>query len=209
MGSGRRYLLVRDDDAPWPDGPPLELRSEGLWAAATCETPLAHWGIGLEAFAVAFDDPLEAWGREWGDRVALGFDLEWEDEGGQPCRWDDGYVRWGSVHGEVLVGEHAEVETIDVDAVGVRRHVWGMPRATSWAWSWRADGGFTVEEHAESLPRGTDGLALTDGRLTPVHHAPLLDPPDRVSRALGTSPDGAVGWLESRYPPPADGYQRA
>lgn len=86
-----RWLVVRDDDAPAPvDG---TIRTHGLWLSLTCETPGEHWSVGLEAFALAVDDPDEV----RGDLVPLGLDIEWEAP--------------GRVHGEVLVGdERREVE---------------------------------------------------------------------------------------------------
>jgi hypothetical protein len=86
VGEGRPYVLVKDLDCR-PRG--YELRAEGLWADFNHESE-GHWSWGLEAFGVALDDPEEAVRSEWGDRMALGFDLEWE----APDR----------VHGEILVG---------------------------------------------------------------------------------------------------------
>lgn len=90
VGEGRPYVLVKDLDARPAPGR-LDVRAEGLWAAFNDEAgDGSHWSWGLEAFGVAFDDPEDAVRSEWGDRVALGFDLEWE----APDR----------VHGEILVG---------------------------------------------------------------------------------------------------------
>ena len=66
------------------------IRAEGLWAELLCETPGEHWSIGLEAFGVRFDDEAEAATSDRGERVPVGFDLEWET----PDR----------VVGEILVG---------------------------------------------------------------------------------------------------------
>jgi hypothetical protein len=78
-------VVVRDDDVPQPRGATLEIRADSLWAELFCETPGEHWSFGLEAV---------------GDRVAVGYDLEWET----PDR----------VVGELLVGR----ETIPIDAHG-------------------------------------------------------------------------------------------
>src|SRR5581483_5519904 len=56
VGDDRPYLLVRDDDLRAPAGGRPEVRGEGLWSSLECETPLEHWTVGLEAFAVALDD---------------------------------------------------------------------------------------------------------------------------------------------------------
>ena len=67
VGGGPPLVAVRDHevDLPVPGG--LEVRASGLWTELVCETPLDHWSVGLEAFGVALDDPLEAWGQERGD----------------------------------------------------------------------------------------------------------------------------------------------
>ena len=88
-------IVVRDDElAPPRPGQGrddvLVVRGEGLWAELLCETPGEHWSFGLEAFGVRFDDEAEAATSDRGERVAIGFDLEWETP---DC-----------VVGEVLVG---------------------------------------------------------------------------------------------------------
>src|SRR5687767_9251958 len=76
---GEPLLAVKHHEAAIPSGRVLEVREEGLWSALHCETPHDHWTIGLEAFAVALEDPGEAYADDLrGDKVALGFDLEWE-----------------------------------------------------------------------------------------------------------------------------------
>jgi hypothetical protein len=82
VGEDRPLVTVVDHDAPLPRTNELELRTEGLWTSLTCEEPLVHWTVGLEAFGVALDDPAEAYGSCRGERTALGFDLEWETVGG-------------------------------------------------------------------------------------------------------------------------------
>ena len=76
-------VVVRDDDvAPPRLGPRrndvIVIRAEGLWAELLCETPDEHWSIGLEAFGVRFDDEAEAATSDRGERIPVGFDLEWE-----------------------------------------------------------------------------------------------------------------------------------
>jgi hypothetical protein len=89
----------------------------------------------VEAFAVAVDDPADTYGELRGERVPLGFDLEWETDGGTyaypgvtryevPCR----------VHGEVLVGD----ESFEIDGWGQRDHSWGVRDWWSYGWSWTA-----------------------------------------------------------------------
>ena len=136
-GRGRALVAVRDHDVELPRGKALEVRSAGLWAEMTCETPLDHWSMGLEAFGVALDDPTEAWRGERGDREALGLDMEWEAVGAAcplPApAFPAGYAQPSAVSGEVLVGS----ERIAVDGRGWRTHVWG-PRTPSPAEWWAA-----------------------------------------------------------------------
>jgi hypothetical protein len=94
-------VVVRDDDvAPPRRDDVLVVRAEGLWAELLCETPGEHWSVGLEAFGVRFDSEAEAAVSDRGERVPVGFDLEWET----PDR----------VVGEVLVGRARH----DLDARG-------------------------------------------------------------------------------------------
>jgi len=94
-------VVVRDDDvAPPRRDDVLVVRAEGLWAELLCETPGEHWSVGLEAFGVRFDSEAEAAVSDRGERVPVGFDVEWET----PDR----------VVGEVLVGRARH----DLDARG-------------------------------------------------------------------------------------------
>jgi hypothetical protein len=131
VGSGRPLVAVRDQDVPLPRRASTEVRAEGLWSAFTCESPFEHWSIGLEAFAVALDEPAEAYAGERGDRVALGLDLEWESAvtpvitpvtvptGADPP--GTSYQQPCEVYGEILVGD----ERIEFSGPGQREHAWG------------------------------------------------------------------------------------
>jgi hypothetical protein len=139
VGDDRTYLLVRDEEVPLPRRGAMEVRAEGLWSAFECEEPFDHWTIGLEAFAVALDDPEDAWHGERGAVVGLGFDLEWEStespttfsvplpahtvvSGTENARGEGGYAQACAVHGEILVGAG---ERFAFDGTGWRSHVWG------------------------------------------------------------------------------------
>ena len=111
---GHDLVALTEPDAPWPRPGSMEIRASGLWADAIEEEPGARWTIGLEAFALAVDDPADAVGR----RVPLGFDLEWERAGPD----HDGRTP-AAVHGEVLVEDAA----IDLDAPGWWQS-WGRPQ---------------------------------------------------------------------------------
>jgi hypothetical protein len=94
-------VVVRDDEvAPPRRDDVVVVRAEGLWAELLCETPGEHWSVGLEAFGVRFDSAAEAASSDRGERVPVGFDLEWET----PDR----------VVGEILVGR----ARYDLDAHG-------------------------------------------------------------------------------------------
>lgn len=88
---GPAMVLVNDDGVVPPRrAESWEIRAEGLWADHNCETAGEHWSFGLEAFGTSFDSADEAVRPgAWGDRLALGYDLEWDD---------------GAVFGEVLIG---------------------------------------------------------------------------------------------------------
>lgn len=94
----------------------LELRGDGLWADHNLEDPFVHWSVGLEAFALALDDPAD----ERGERVPLGYDLDWEMDAAAIAPLDDdgGYEQPARVHGEVLLGTDA----YELDALGWRSH---------------------------------------------------------------------------------------
>ena len=98
---GPGLIIVRDAEVPRGRGAALEFRADGLWVDFVCETPHEHWSFGLEAFGLRVDDPAE----EIGERIPVGFDLEWETP---PTVGDV------SVRGELLVGR----ATIPVTAPG-------------------------------------------------------------------------------------------
>jgi hypothetical protein len=132
VGEGRPLVTVLDHDVPLPRTG-LEVRTEGLWADHNVETALDHWSLGCEAFAVAVDDPAEAYGDLRGDRVPFGFDLEWETAGDVfPYDATSRYEIACRVTGEVLVGQ----ERIEVDGVGQRDHSWGVRDWWSYGWCW-------------------------------------------------------------------------
>ncbi len=74
--AGLPTVVVAED---LPIGDRWEYRSSGLWAEQVHEAPTdtdAHWSYGLEAFAIRLDDPAELLGRGYGDRCALGWELD-------------------------------------------------------------------------------------------------------------------------------------
>lgn len=193
VGGGPALVTVRDHEVPMPADRGLEVRAPGLWTELVCETPLDHWSVGMEAFGVALDDPLEAWRQERGDPWALGLDVEWEGVGA--CTpWPGGgagYWQGCSVHGDVLVG----AERFDLDGAGTRIHRWGPgARATSSGWAaGRLDDGTvfaatgpTVDCDAEGRLRAA-AFRVDDREVTAVAgaHAPVLMPgAGRLDRAM-------------------------
>ena len=208
-------VAVRDHEVPPPRGG-LEIRTDGLWAELVCETPLEHWTGGLEAFGIRFDDPAEAWGAEWGDRLAVGLDFEWELSGppaegpapGPPGTPEGGFVQAGTMWGEILVGPTVR---LPFEGTSVRSRRWGVadwwtPVAggdvvRAWSAAASADGtvttpipddtGLRFDDHG--LPASAAGRPLRG--VAPI----LVTGPDgrraRLARAVCRTDDG-YGWAE-------------
>lgn len=113
-------LLVRDQQLDLPRA--FEVRGDGLWADLTCHDPMQRWQVNFEGFAVALDDPEDAYGHERGDRVPLEFEFDWE-AAAPPFAIEDGY------------GQRCIV-TADFDEpiVGYREHTWGVKDYWSREW---------------------------------------------------------------------------
>ncbi|MGH9278925.1 MAG: hypothetical protein ACRD12_12580 [Acidimicrobiales bacterium] len=205
VGTDLPLVLVRDHDVDPPKAGTFEIRGTGLWAEPVCETPLDHWGLGLEAFAVSLDDPAEAYGAERGDPTPLGLDLEWEAAGAPVGLAECRYRVPSRVHGEVLVGR----QRLTVAGTGAWEHAWG-PR------DWWAPAPEPADRPGLRGPNAVTGLrgpnAVTGLRgpnavtgLEPVFHAPVQVPgPDgrvtRVARTLCRG-DGGWQWVERVTPP--------
>lgn len=187
VGEDRRLVTVIDHTVPIPKAPSLEFRADGLWADHTIEEPCERWSLGLESFGVALDDPAATYGDLRGERTPLGWDLEWETDGGT-YQWPEGQDRYEipcRVHGEVLVGD----ETIDFDGWGQRDHSWGVRDWWALGWCWtagRLDDG--TRFHA-AAPR-IEGIEWAAGYVgQPGGQAPLED----VNRMVATEQLGAEG----------------
>ncbi len=128
VGENRTYVLCRDHDLALPTTPILELRGGSLWTHAICETPLEHWTVAMEAFALSFDDPFEAWRTEHGDRIGLAFDLEWESLATDARFGSSAHVQSSfyflpcAVNGTLQVGD----EEWTIAGTGSRHHEWGV-----------------------------------------------------------------------------------
>ncbi len=100
-----------------------EFRTSGLWAEQVREQPTAseeHWSYGLEAFAIRLDNPVELLGRGYGDRCALG----WELDVFVPLEPAQAQPKHGRSAGILLY------EDLELDAAGP---------TTRWEWSFEPD----------------------------------------------------------------------
>jgi hypothetical protein len=154
-------VAVRDHEVARPRGKALEIRADSLWAELVCETPGEHWSIGLEAFAVALDEPDVPPAGEIGERIAFGLDLEWETTG----EGGEGGAAPGRVRGDVLLGRETIpvdtpgpfIQTVDDVGFGDRTIVaWDDG---SWSWSDLLDG--VVETRARAEIRLGDDRFVT------------------------------------------------
>lgn len=200
---GRRLVTMVEHEAPLPRPGALDLRCEGLWTDLVCETPLVHWTVGLEAFGVALDEPADAYRGLRGERIGLGFDLEWESSGeavaGAAAGGDGAgsYLVPCEVHGEVLVG----AEVLAVAGRGTRRHRWGVSRPAVAAAGWLDDGTWW---HAEVPGGGAgDGTGAVMAPGAPATGGPAQVEPGGAERVDGlpAAATVALGELELELAP--------
>jgi hypothetical protein len=120
LEAGRQPIAISDCEVPAPESG-WELRTSGLWADHVCESPFEHWSYGLEAFALALDDPAELLGQGYGVRTPLGWELEFEASGDPVPDGDESYTQPGVGHGLLLfAGREVEIE-----GRASRSHRWG------------------------------------------------------------------------------------
>jgi len=194
-----RLVAVRDHEVPLPRTG-LEVRADGLWGELVCETPLEHWSVGLEAFGIAYDDPADAWGDEWGERLPVGLDLEWEATDGPgdvapagPAPGGAGAVGFaqpGRVHGEILVGP---TQRLALAGTGFRSRSSGV---LDW-WTEVPHRRLAWVGPGETARVGDPDRASVLGRAPVIVTAPAR-PPVRLDRAICRvdGPDGGAGWAE-------------
>jgi hypothetical protein len=120
-------IVVADEAVPLPRATAgLEIRADGLWASLLCETAFEHWSLGLEAFGLRLDadavgDDPPSWADLVGERLPVGFDLEWELTGPPvPLVDGRGYRQEGTLFGELLV----ERDRVEVEVACTREHAW-------------------------------------------------------------------------------------
>ncbi|HEY5012849.1 MAG TPA: hypothetical protein VIK61_09115 [Acidimicrobiia bacterium] len=193
---GMGPVAVRDHEVAPPRGAALEIRADALWSELVCETPGEHWSIGLEAFAVALDDADDALRGEIGERVALGFDFEWETAGAPFTSSLDGVVREeqpGVVRGEVLLGR----ERMPLDTVGRFEHVIGDTGRTDLV------NRSTIAWDDGSWWSSLTGPEFNDLEITAESRAVIPIGDSVVTRGLGRATAGGragTGWMESVAP---------
>jgi hypothetical protein len=100
--AGRQLPLVISETAIAGPQRGWALRTTGLWADHVCETPDEHWSYGLEAFALAIDDPEELLGRGFGEPTPLGWELEFEADAPPMATGPGTEVQAGVGHGLLL-----------------------------------------------------------------------------------------------------------
>ena len=117
---GADPLVISDNEIVMPDKG-WELRSSGLWADHNCEAPMEHWSYGLEAFALAVDDPEELLGRALGIRTPLGWELDFESSTAPSFGRETSYAQAGRLHGFIQFAGG----DVEIDAEAERSHRWG------------------------------------------------------------------------------------
>ena len=203
IGFGEPLITVLVDDLPFPSGR-LEIRGPGIWTETTVLDPFVHLTTDLEAFGVAIEPATDVWSGAFGQRTAVGLELDFDTggpSGPSPRIGLDGYRLAGRMHGEILLNE----QKWQIEGVGVRDDWWGVPSTES---SWRGwvscDGqivnsdqghlSIDVEDILSTLPTGS-----VLGGIDVVGWAPALRDKTRYARALVTNERGA-GWFEIEAP---------
>jgi hypothetical protein len=189
-------VVVRDAELSAPrDSRLLVVRGDALWAEFVEETRGEHWTVGLEAFGIRLDDPLDVERGERGERLPVGFDLEWETGAGG----------FGEVHGDLLVA----AARLEFDGTGHFEHesiraerFTRESRQLSWQSNPREghlarDGDVHIDVDGRGLP--------TSARVGPlvfrVHGLVIVPVAGRIIRALVVGEAGC-GWLEWCQPQP-------
>ncbi len=161
----------------------LELRGNGLWADHNLEDPFGHWSVGLEAFALALDDPAD----QRGERVPLGYDLDWECDPEVRSPVDDGYEQPATVCGEVLLG----VDTYELDGFGWRSHVGIDAMASATRRRHGMGPGAVSWSAADATQRPGDAAMGWSRSVTPA---------GRLDKGPFVGPGGLAGFTETWWP---------
>jgi hypothetical protein len=187
----RGLVVVRDHEVPLPrstealDAVDFEVRADSLWAEVVCETPMEHWGLGLESFGVCLDEPADAYRGELGERLAVGLDLEWEVISpvfDYPYPADSEHAHYehaGIVHGELLIGP----DRIPFEGYGTRDHSWGDRDWWSSSWHWSS---FQLADTFAANVVHVPGTEICGGYVWRIG-----EPPEPVTHALVETRPGA------------------
>ena len=103
--TGPRPLPVVISALDIDPGSTWELRTSGLWAEQVLERSFEHWSYGLEAFALAIDEPDELVRRAYGHRVPLGWELDFVADGAPEattCGEQGSFTQTGTIDGILL-----------------------------------------------------------------------------------------------------------
>lgn len=180
-GNRRPLVTLADLSLRPPKHPGLEIRAPGLWSEFICQTALDHFTVDVEAFAVSLDDVDEVHRGAYGDRVAVGCELDWETAD-VPVEIANGYAVPCRVTGEWLLDE----QTIEIDGWGWRRHRWGSLVNVDWFRGRSSDGRWF---HSPSANSSESTRAVVGDVLA---RAPRVD---GLEQTLLSGGDG-VGWLD-------------
>lgn len=183
VGPQQNLVTLADFDMRLPKAPSLEVRAPGLWTEFMCQVPLEHFTVDVEAFAVELDDPEDVFRGAYGQRVAVGCELEWETDAavvelaGSDDDWY-GYAIPCRVSGEWLLDD----ATVEIDGWGWRRHRWGHLGGESMWWRGRALDGRWMQGGPSDL----------DDQAVHVAAAPRTD---GVRQSLVQTPTGLI-WVD-------------
>lgn len=187
LGADRDAVVVIDRDLPRPQRGSLELRGSGVWTELACLVPNEHFTVQLEAFGagLAADEPAHPEMR--GDRVPLGFDLEWESDVTLRQGSEEAYALGCVVHGEILVG----ADRVDFEGFGTWRygHKLDGPGCRTWA---RTDSGLWLL----GAPGNRDGASRRLTELRIRREAPESDLILGLGRVRSPGGEAATGWIE-------------
>lgn len=165
VAAGRGPILLAESDIAIP-ARGWELRGSALWADHICESPFEHWSYGLEAFALGVEDPAELLGPARGERIPLGWELEFESQTDpELLASENGYRQLGTGHGLLLIGDLE----LEVDGRALRAHRWGSPARDVDQLAPSPEGGAGPEAgFGRAIDAGEQGDLLTGPLLLPA-----------------------------------------